>query len=167
MQPLEILSAIRGWHWVAFSLAVLAADYVTGPFVQFVILFTIPVTLATLLHGPRIGLLVAAGLPLVRLVFFFQWNERVAWGIEVFDVAVDIVVLAGLAVLVHRIDRQRRRIQVLEGMLPICSYCKRIREQGGAWRQVESYIAEHSAAQFSHTFCEECASRHYPGLLGR
>jgi DNA-binding response OmpR family regulator len=47
-------------------------------------------------------------------------------------------------------------VKTLQGMLPICSYCKRIRADDQYWQQIESYIAERSEAQFSHGICPEC-----------
>jgi sigma-B regulation protein RsbU (phosphoserine phosphatase) len=48
------------------------------------------------------------------------------------------------------------RVKQLSGLLPICSYCKRIRSDGNYWQQVESYVSQHSDAQFSHGICPDC-----------
>jgi phosphoserine phosphatase RsbU/P len=53
----------------------------------------------------------------------------------------------------------------LSGILPICSFCKNIRNDEGYWQQVEQYIAEHSEALFSHGVCEKCAEKHYGFIL--
>lgn len=53
----------------------------------------------------------------------------------------------------------------LEGMLPICSACKKIRDDGGYWHQVESYIHEHSDVRFSHGLCPECIPKYFPGEM--
>ena len=47
-------------------------------------------------------------------------------------------------------------IKVLRGIIPICSYCKRIRDDDDSWEQMEAYIDSHSEAQFSHGLCPEC-----------
>ncbi|MBP1772594.1 MAG: Signal transduction histidine kinase regulating C4-dicarboxylate transport system [Holophagaceae bacterium] len=52
----------------------------------------------------------------------------------------------------------------LHGMIPICSYCKKIRDDGGSWWQLESYIQKHSEAEFSHGICPDCRTRHFPTL---
>jgi hypothetical protein len=57
----------------------------------------------------------------------------------------------------------RRQIDRLEGILPICAHCKRIRD-GDEWRPVEAYVASHSAARFSHGVCPDCLRTHYPGF---
>lgn len=49
------------------------------------------------------------------------------------------------------------RVQTLKGMLPICAWCKKIRDDKGYWTQVESYVASHSAAEFTHSICPSCA----------
>lgn len=51
------------------------------------------------------------------------------------------------------------RVQVLKGMLPICAWCKKIRDDNGYWTQVESYVASHSAAEFTHSICPSCSDR--------
>jgi len=53
-------------------------------------------------------------------------------------------------------------IKKLHGILPICSSCKKIRDDKGSWNQLESYIREHSEAEFSHGICPDCAKRLYP-----
>jgi hypothetical protein len=45
--------------------------------------------------------------------------------------------------------------------LPICSYCKDIRDDEGYWHQIEDYIRTHSEAEFSHSICPECAEKYY------
>jgi hypothetical protein len=59
-------------------------------------------------------------------------------------------------------ERALDEIKVLRGFLPICSSCKRIRDDDGYWRQIEAYIRDHSEAQFSHSICPECAMKLYP-----
>jgi len=53
-------------------------------------------------------------------------------------------------------------IKKLSGMLPICASCKKIRDDKGYWNQLETYITEHSEAQFSHSICPKCAKKLYP-----
>ncbi|MCF8092789.1 MAG: HAMP domain-containing protein [Desulfotignum sp.] len=55
-------------------------------------------------------------------------------------------------------------IKTLKGIIPICSHCKKIRDDDGYWNQLETYILEHSEAQLSHGICRECAEKHYPDL---
>jgi hypothetical protein len=59
----------------------------------------------------------------------------------------------------------RARARTLRGLLPICSACKRIRDDGGYWQEVEEYVREHSEAEFSHGMCPECAREYYGEAL--
>lgn len=54
------------------------------------------------------------------------------------------------------------KVKLLSGFLPICSSCKKIRDDKGYWQQIEAYISEHSDTRFSHGLCNECAKRLYP-----
>ena len=56
------------------------------------------------------------------------------------------------------------QVKKLSGLLPICMYCKKIRDDKGYWNQIEAYIDNHSEAQFSHSICHDCAEQHYPGM---
>ena len=58
-----------------------------------------------------------------------------------------------------------KQVKHLSGMLPICSHCKKIRDDKGYWNQVEAYITQHSEAEFSHGLCPECLKIHYPEFL--
>lgn len=55
-------------------------------------------------------------------------------------------------------------IKVLKGILPICSYCKKIRDNEGSWNQLENYIHSHSDAEFSHGVCPECYNKQMEDL---
>jgi PAS domain S-box-containing protein len=54
--------------------------------------------------------------------------------------------------------------EMLRGLLPICSGCKKIRDENGKWWQVEEYVSMHSEADFSHTICPPCRKRIYPDI---
>ena len=53
-------------------------------------------------------------------------------------------------------------IKTLQGVIPICMYCKEIRDEKGSWNRLENYISEHSEAQFSHGICDKCIKEHFP-----
>jgi hypothetical protein len=57
-------------------------------------------------------------------------------------------------------------IETLQGIVPICSFCKKIRDDEGFWNQVESYVSKHTKAEFSHGICPECKTKQYPELYG-
>ena len=53
-----------------------------------------------------------------------------------------------------------QHIKTLQGIIPICSYCKKIRDDQNYWEEVEEYVAKHSNADFSHSVCPECYAKH-------
>lgn len=64
--------------------------------------------------------------------------------------------------LVAEREKALQAVKVLSGLMPICSVCKKIRDDSGYWNQIESYIQSHSQAEFSHGICPECQRTHYP-----
>lgn len=64
--------------------------------------------------------------------------------------------------LIARLQKALEEIKTLSGIVPICVACKKIRDDGGYWSQVEAYVARHTEAQFSHSLCPECLMRLYP-----
>lgn len=67
--------------------------------------------------------------------------------------------------LIAELQQALAEIKTLQGILPICSFCHKIRDDKGAWQQIDVYITNHSAAEFSHGICEECAKKHYGGFV--
>ena len=66
--------------------------------------------------------------------------------------------------LVVELQNAMAKVKILSGMLPICAWCKNIRDDEGYWSQIETYIRDHSEADFSHSICPECKKKHYPEL---
>lgn len=64
--------------------------------------------------------------------------------------------------LIQKLQEALDNIKVLKGIIPICASCKKIRDDKGDWKQIESYIKDHSDADFSHGMCPECAKNLYP-----
>jgi K+-sensing histidine kinase KdpD len=95
---------------------------------------------------------------------------------------VHAVVFGSVSLLVASLERQRRQaicsleeanrklstslneIKILRGILPVCSYCKRIRTEADTWTEMETYIHEHSEADFSHSVCPDCLRKYYPDI---
>jgi ligand-binding sensor domain-containing protein len=69
--------------------------------------------------------------------------------------------------LQHRVEEAVANVKVLSGLLPICSSCKNVRDDKGYWNRIESYISEHTQADFSHGICPDCAERLYPDASRR
>lgn len=64
--------------------------------------------------------------------------------------------------LIAELQKALAEIKTLHGILPICSSCKKIRDDKGSWRQLEEYISEHTESKFSHGLCSDCAKKLYP-----
>ncbi|GAB4485246.1 MAG: hypothetical protein OHK006_11060 [Thermodesulfovibrionales bacterium] len=69
--------------------------------------------------------------------------------------------------LIGELQKAMGTIRTLQGILPICSSCKKIRDEQGSWHQVETYIRAHSGADFSHGMCPDCAKKLYPGIFDK
>ena len=116
---------------------------------------------------------------------YFNFKHRLSNGVikdvEVFSGPIIIRKKFLLCSVIHdiskriSIEKQRERlidelqnalaeVKKLRGFLPICSSCKKIRDDKGYWNQIESYIRDHSEAEFTHSICPECAKKLYPGL---
>jgi GAF domain-containing protein len=68
--------------------------------------------------------------------------------------------------LIAELQMALAEVRKLSGMLPICASCKKIRDDKGYWNQIESYIRDHSEAEFSHGICPDCVGKLYPELYG-
>jgi hypothetical protein len=77
-----------------------------------------------------------------------------------FFITIIVLVLVSLSVKTYL-----SRIETLRGIVPICSYCKQIRDDKGYWNQVEAYVAKHTDAEFSHGICPDCMKKHYPEFV--
>jgi PAS domain S-box-containing protein len=64
--------------------------------------------------------------------------------------------------LIKELQEALKEIKTLRGILPFCSFCKKIRDDKGYWEQVDVYIHKHSQADISHGVCPECMQKHYP-----
>ena len=67
----------------------------------------------------------------------------------------------------HELEEALKRVKQLQGLLPICSYCKKIRNDRNYWEQVDAYVASHSEVQFSHGVCPDCYEVHLKPQLER
>ncbi|GAB4437328.1 MAG: hypothetical protein Fur0044_34230 [Anaerolineae bacterium] len=69
--------------------------------------------------------------------------------------------------IILQLQEALSRVKTLTGLLPICASCKKIRDDGGYWRQVEEYIMDHSEADFSHGICPDCIRKLYPDFYSQ
>jgi hypothetical protein len=79
----------------------------------------------------------------------------------IIELSIFFIVMVFEAVLLKNLYK---RIRLLEGFIPICANCKKIKNTEDQWEQIEQYISKHSLAQFSHGICPDCARLLYPDL---
>jgi ABC-type nitrate/sulfonate/bicarbonate transport system substrate-binding protein len=108
--------------------------------------------------------------------FLYQHEGRVELRFFYASLAIALagfIILAALALWYYRMNRIVRQqaqvlqnaveeIQTLQGMIPVCSKCKKIKDEDGAWNRLEKYFSERSNITFSHKVCEECARELHP-----
>jgi PAS domain S-box-containing protein len=68
--------------------------------------------------------------------------------------------------IIQKLQDALEKVKTLSGLLPICSACKKIRDDKGYWNEVDSYIHSHSGINFTHSICPECSKRLYPKIFG-
>jgi hypothetical protein len=148
------------------ALVVLGIDYVTGKDIQFPILYILPAGIAAWRNQKNMAYTLAILLPLVRVAFYFPWHETESLFLAGTNA---LIIIAALILYVYLVDRTSlqtrelgKKVTVLEGILPICASCKRIRNEKGEYEEIEKYITEHSEAIFSHGVCSECSKKLYP-----
>ena len=93
-------------------------------------------------------------------------DQATTWGQRTGEICIELIFWVAVITLEVLLFRNLiRRIKILEGFLPICANCKKIRTRD-QWQQIESYISEHSLVQFSHSLCPECQEKLYPEIYG-
>ena len=89
-------------------------------------------------------------------------DQATTWGQRSGEVAVEVIIfMVVISLEIYLFRKLMRRIRILEGFLPICASCKKIRTRG-QWQQIENYISANSLVQFSHSLCPECGRKLYP-----
>jgi hypothetical protein len=67
--------------------------------------------------------------------------------------------------LIERLEKALSEVKTLEGLLPICAACKKVRDDRGYWNQIEAYIQDRADARFTHSVCPECIEELYPEFV--
>ncbi len=150
---------------------ILVIDYYVGPYVNFPVFFILPVLFSAWYGGRSWGLVFAVTLPLARFYFSATWNLPGTLLELMVNSVARMVVFILIAVLADQVASQTRElkheVQTLEGLLPICSHCKKIKNDDGNWEVMERYISDHSQAEFTHGICPSCLEKHYPDIAMR
>ena len=92
------------------------------------------------------------------------------WIIAVAVALAVIIVIAVRNIVLNRrlgkqkgvLERQLEEIRTLQGLIPICYMCKKVKDDKGYWETVEKYVSKHSGAQFTHGICPACLEKYYP-----
>ena len=155
--------------WIALGAVMLWIDDLTSTSEHFPVVYVLPVILAAWYSGKWPAVALAIAVPVVRLLFLVMPTQPPE-GITSLALATAFrgVVIVFLALWFARLAEFERslekRVKVLEGLLPICSFCKSIRNEAGEWERLERYISRRSEAEFSHGVCPSCAAKYYAGV---
>jgi hypothetical protein len=166
---------------IAFMLIVILGiiDYITGYEFNIFVFYYFPISLAGWYAGRKqavvFSILSAITWSSVDYLsrhayphwLYYLWNG----GIRLASFLVLAIMLAALKNLLgveKKLSQSLRaalgEVKLLEGFLPICSSCKKIRNDRGNWEQMEQYISGRSQAEFTHTLCPECMEKLYPEM---
>ena len=102
------------------------------------------------------------GESLLDLLFFDVPNHAIYFR----SVILFLFMIFGLIVgnTISRLEEALKNVKTLTGMLPICAWCKKIRDDEGYWQKIEAYFKSHSDLDFTHGICNDCAKKQYPEL---
>ena len=93
---------------------------------------------------------------------YFTQKEFLGYLLTLRDISTQKELEADREKLINELQEALTEIKTLSGLLPICSACKKIRDDSGYWHNIETYVAKHSYAQFSHGICPDCMRKLYP-----
>jgi len=91
-----------------------------------------------------------------------QWKQKPAFQLSLRDITERKLMQEEREKLITELQAAMENVKMLSGLLPICSSCKKIRDDDGYWNQLEGYIQKHSIATFTHSVCPECFPKLYP-----
>jgi hypothetical protein len=155
------------------------SDYATGYEYAFSLFYLLPIIFVSWFESKKVGILFSLISSLIIFVAdYFAGRSIMPTFVEIWNFAIHlgffVIFSLLIASLKNEIDEHRmlnvalkdslNEIKLLSGMLPICASCKKIRDDNGYWKQIETYISEHSEAQFSHSICPDCMEKLYPEI---
>jgi hypothetical protein len=168
---------------VVIFLSVLALgyiDYVTGYEFGFFVFYFVPIAIAAWKVGSTSSYLVSILSSIIWFlsdiysshpyssVFFAIWNTAIRL-LSFLIIAYTMSKIRFLLTEERKLSKDLRdalvQIKTLSGLIPICASCKKIRDDKGYWNQLETYIQEHSEAEFSHGICPDCMKKLYGDFL--
>ena len=175
---LEGLPAFAVLLWSGCALALVGVgDYLTGTEIIFTMFYLIPVSAVSWRMGRSAGIVASFVCAVVWSAVDFFGRPVVDPATEAWNIAIQCAMFISYAVVLSSvrkgIDGQRvvnadledalAEVKRLSGVLPICAWCKKIRDTEGVWHQLEAYLVGHSDVDFTHSICPECKAEHFPG----
>ncbi len=152
------------YYSLALAVLVTGLDYIVGPSIEFPALFIIPIAYAAW-YGGRAWALPLCLMPFAHILTLEMRGATSGMFEAMISVTVRAVMLVPIAWWIASVAASQRaltkEVAMLEGLLPICSYCKKIRDDAGDWQMLEKYIQERTAATFTHGVCESCLSEQF------
>ena len=179
IRMVEWLSKASEMRIVIISLAILAVigavQVVTLARLTLAPAYLIPIALVTLRSTRTAGLLtsVVCGVMWISMEVRSPTGSEFLW-LDAWNNLLRVGVFVSFALILARFKGDMVRemklnaklqaalaeVNQLSGLLPICAWCKRIRDDQGTWQQIETYITVHSEADFTHGICPDCARKH-------
>jgi hypothetical protein len=155
-----------------------AADYLSGVRLSLAPLYLIPIAIVALRLSRTATITISLVAGAMWMFLDFLSPGELTWWEDVWNVTMrsGVFILFGLVLARIKADHLREvrltsdlqaallEVKQLSGLLPICAWCKRIRDDDGEWESIETYITDHSGADFTHGICPECAQRVHPAL---
>ena len=155
-------------------------DYVTGYELGFFVFYFVPIAIAAWKVGSTSSYLISILSSIVWFlsdifsshpyssVFFAIWNTAIrllSFLIIAYTTSKIRFLLTEERKLSNDLRDALEQIKTLSGLIPICASCKKIRDDKGYWNQLETYIQEHTEAEFSHGICPECMKKLYGDVI--
>ena len=156
---------VAPYWWPLLIAPLLAIEYVTGSYERLPVLYFVPVCLAAFYSGRWVAVVLGLSVAGSHLIFTAVRTPDA----DFFPLIVTSIVRCGvitvIALWLARLSDHERaleeEVQTLKGLLPICSFCKSIRNDTGEWERLEHYVSRRSEAEFSHGVCPPCEEEHY------
>jgi hypothetical protein len=162
---LLLLSRINPVYIAILSIVFLGIDYISGPKILFPIFLVIPVAMAAWYNSIFQGILFSIVNIIITSLFPYLWSGEREVFLIIINSLIRLFIFLLLVIILNKTSLYTRslmkRVNTLEGILPICSHCKKICDKDNNWRMLEEYISKHSEVSFSHGLCPECARKYY------
>lgn len=169
----------KSWTMVlaVLALGVLGTgDHFAGKHFGLTLFYLVPILLVAWRFERTTAVFTAVACALVWFVVDSSTNDYPYLVEEAWSVGMKAGVFVAFAIVVSRvkydITKEMRlngdltvalaEVKKLSGLLPICAWCKKIRDKEGKWHPIETYVSEHSDADFSHGICPDCADSRHP-----